>query len=386
MAHLLLLAIVYVSFVSLGLPDAVMGVIWPAMRADMDQPLAALGVLTLTMTVCAALSAGFAGRIVARVGTGVVVAASCLMTALALVGFSVAPSFAWLVLLGIPLGAGGGAVDASLNHFVAAHYSSRHMNWLHGFWGVGATTGPAVMGLALASPGGWTRGILALGLAQLTLAALLWATLSLWRRERSQPADAAATGEPPVVFKPVARRALWLAPLCFLFYVAAEMGTGLWAASILVNDRGISLAQAGFWVSVYFGSITLGRFGVGLVSERLGNRRLVSLGTALALAGATLFALPGLPPALSLAGLVLMGLGCAPVFPSLMHEAARRFPADVARTVIGRQMMAAYAGGSVIPAAFGLLATWVGLGAVMPVVMLLLIAMLWATRALDRLT
>lgn len=386
MAHLLLLAIVYVSFVSLGLPDAVMGVIWPAMRADMGQPLAALGVLTLTMTVCAALSAGFAGRIVARMGTGVVVAASCLMTALALVGFSVAPSFAWLVLLGIPLGAGGGAVDASLNHFVAAHYSSRHMNWLHSFWGVGATTGPAVMGLALASPGGWTRGILALGLAQLTLAALLWATLSLWRRERSQPADPAATGEPPVVFKPVARRALWLAPLCFLFYVAAEMGTGLWAASILVNDRGISLAQAGFWVSVYFGSITAGRFGVGLVSERLGNRRLVRLGATLALAGAALFALPGLPALLSLAGLVLMGLGCAPVFPSLMHEAARRFPADVARTVIGRQMMAAYAGGSVIPAGFGLLATWVGLGAVMPMVMLLLIALLWATRALDRLT
>ncbi|MDO9290634.1 MAG: MFS transporter, partial [Hydrogenophaga sp.] len=385
MAHLLLLAIVYVSFVSLGLPDAVMGVIWPAMRADMGQPLAALGVLTLTMTVCAALSAGFAGRIVARVGTGVVVAASCLMTALALVGFSVAPSFAWLVLLGIPLGAGGGAVDASLNHFVAAHYASRHMNWLHGFWGVGATTGPAVMGLALASPGGWTRGILALGLAQLTLAALLWATLSLWRRERSQPADPAATGEPPMVFKPVARRALWLAPLCFLFYVAAEMGTGLWAASILVNDRGISLAQAGFWVSLYFGAITAGRFGVGLVSERLGNRRLVRLGVTLALAGAALFALPGLPALLSMAGLVLMGLGCAPVFPSLMHEAARRFPTDVARTVIGRQMMAAYAGGSVIPAGFGLLATWIGLGAVMPMVMLLLIALLWATRALDRL-
>jgi fucose permease len=385
LAHLLLLAIVYVSFVSLGLPDAVMGVIWPAMRADMGQPLAAVGVLTITMTVCAALSAGFAGRIVARVGTGVVVAASCLMTALALVGFSVAPSFAWLVLLGIPLGAGGGAVDASLNHFVAAHYSSRHMNWLHGFWGVGATTGPAVMGLALAGPGGWTRGVLTLGLAQLTLAALLWATLSLWRRERSHPTDAAAADEPPVVFKPVARRALWLAPLCFLFYVAAEMGTGLWAASILVH-RGTSLAQAGFWVSVYFGSITAGRFGVGLVSNRLGNRRLVGLGVTLALVGAVLFALPGLPAALSLAGLVLMGLGCAPVFPSLMHEAARRFPADVARTVIGRQMMAAYAGGSVIPAAFGLLATWVGLGAVMPVVVVLLIALLWATRALDRLT
>jgi MFS family permease len=152
MAHLILLGIVYVSFISLGLPDGVLGVAWPAIRADMGQPLAAVGIITITLTVSAAASSFFAGAIVKRVGTGVVVAASCLMTAMALVGFSVAPSFMWLVLLGIPLGVGAGAVDASLNHFVAAHYSSRHMNWLHGFWGIGATSGPLIMGWALASP------------------------------------------------------------------------------------------------------------------------------------------------------------------------------------------------------------------------------------------
>jgi fucose permease len=161
------------------------------------------------------------------------------------------------------------------------------------------------------------------------------------------------------------------------------MGTGLWAASILVNNRGVSLAEAGFWVSVYYGSLTAGRFGVGLVANRLGNRRLVRLGIALAIVGAALFAVPGLPGALSLAGLVLMGLGCAPVFPSLMHETARRFPTELARTVIGRQMTAAYIGGSVIPAAFGLLAGWIGLGAVMPVVVLLLTTLWWVARALD---
>ena len=385
MAHLLLLAIVYVSFVSLGLPDAVMGVIWPAMRADMGQPLAALGVLTLTMTVCAALSAGFAGRIVARVGTGVVVAASCLMTALALVGFSVAPSFAWLVLLGIPLGAGGGAVDASLNHFVAAHYSSRHMNWLHGFWGVGATTGPLIMGLALASSGGWALGVRSIGLMQLTLAVALFATLALWAKEHAKPpASEDAHGE--AAFKPVRPLATWLAPTLFLFYVAAEMGTGLWAASILVTDRGLTQAQAGIWVSVYFGSITAGRFAVGLIANRLGNRRLVRLGIWVAAAGALVFALPGVLGSAASFGLVLMGLGCAPVFPSLMHETARRFPEDVARTVIGRQMTFAYAGGSVIPAGFGLLATWAGLGTVMPVVVVILLALLALAAALDRMT
>jgi fucose permease len=386
MAHLILLGIVYVSFISLGLPDGILGVAWPAIRADMGQPLAAVGIITITITVCAAVSSFLAGAIVKRVGTGVVVATSCLMTALALVGFSYAPSFVWLVLLGIPLGLGAGAVDASLNHFVAAHYSSRHMNWLHGFWGVGATTGPLIMGWALASPSGWTVGARTIGFMQLALAALLWLTLSLWSREHAKPpADDAAHAQTPV-FKPLRPIALWLAPATFLFYVAAEMGTGLWAASILVTDRGLTPTQAGVWVSVYFGSITAGRFGVGLIANRLGNRRLVRLGIGLATLGAAVFAAHGLLGSASLAGLVLMGLGCAPVFPSLMHETARRFPDDLARTVIGRQMMFSYAGGSVIPAAFGLLATWVGLSAVMPMVVLLLLALLALTTLLDCLT
>jgi fucose permease len=386
MAHLILLGIVYVSFISLGLPDGVLGVAWPAIRADMGQPLAAVGIITITMTVSAAASSFFAGLIVKRVGTGMVVAGSCLMTALALVGFSIAPSFAWLVLLGVPLGVGAGAVDASLNHFVAAHYSSRHMNWLHGFWGIGATSGPLIMGWALASPTGWTLGARTIGLMQLALAVMLWLTLSLWSRENATPPkddDAHALAS---AFKPLSTLAQWLAPATFLFYVAAEMGTGLWAASILVTDRGMPLAQAGVWVSVYFGSITAGRFGVGLIANRLGNRRLVRLGVAVAACGAALFAAHGWVGPMASAGLVLMGLGCAPVFPSLMHETARRFPDDIARAVIGRQMMFSYAGGSIIPAAFGLLATWAGLGAVMPVVVALLLALLALTVWLDSLT
>jgi fucose permease len=189
-----------------------------------------------------------------------------------------------------------------------------------------------------------------------------------------------------VVFKPLRTQALWLAPLSFLLYVAAEMGTYLWTASLLVTNRGVSLAEAGVWVSVYFGAITTGRFGAGLIASRLGSRRMIMLGIGMATTGATLFALPWLPNALNLAGLVLMGLGCAPVFPTLMHETARRFPAEVARKVISWQMMAAYAGGSVIPAAFGLLATWLGLGAVMPVVVGVLIALWFTVRRLNALT
>lgn len=392
MAHLFLLGIIYVSFISLGLPDGVMGAAWPAVRADFGQPLAAVGVFTLVGTLCAAAASYFAGAIVKRIGTGVVVAGSCLMTGLALVGYSIVPSFAWLVVLAVPMGIGAGTVDASLNHFVAAHYSSRHMNWLHGFWGIGATAGPLIMGWAVASAAGWTLGARTIGLLQLGLAVVLFLTLRLWSQESAAaPVTGTTTSHHESttfkpVFKPVNTLATWLAPITFLLYVAAEMGTGLWAASILATGRGMPLAQAVVWVSVYFGAITAGRFGVGLVANRLGNRKLVQIGICVAALGAALFAAHGWVGDVSLAGLVLMGLGCAPIFPSLMHETARRFPDEVARAVIGRQMMFSYAGGSVIPAVFGLVAAWAGLGAVMPVVAALLVALLFVTTWLDRLT
>jgi fucose permease len=242
------------------------------------------------------------------------------------------------------------------------------------------------MGVALASEGGWTAGARSIGLMQLGLALVLFATVSLWSRETAQaPADADQPDQPSANRNPPPL-AMWLAPLCFLFYVSAEMGTGLWAASILVTDRGLSAGDASVWVSLYFGSITVGRFAVGLVANRIGNRRLVRLGVVVAMAGALVFALPGLFGAFSPVGLVIMGLGCAPIFPSLMHETARRFPPEVVLKLIGRQMTCAYAGSSVVPAAFGLLATWAGLQTVMPVVVVLLLILLLVTYRLDRLT
>ena len=307
MIHFCLLFIIYAAFISLGLPDGVLGVAWPTMRETLGQPLASVGLITLVVTVGSAMSSFFSGRVLARLGTG------------------------------------------SLNHFVSAHYSSRHMNWLHGFWGVGATLGPVLMGIALAGNGGWTEGYRTVALIQLSLASLLLLALPLWRRHHATVAAEPVKAVPEPSFKPVSTKALWLAPLSFLLYVAAEMG--LWAASILVSNRGMPASTAGIWVSVFFGSITVGRFGVGLVANRLGNRLVVRLGIVLAIVGAALFALQGLPSAVSLVGLLLMGLGCAPVFPSLMHETARRFPPSVAQRVIGRQVGFAYVGGSVVPAA-----------------------------------
>jgi len=386
-AHLALLTLIYLAFISLGLPDGVLGVAWTRMHTDLQQPLAAVGLLTLVGTIASGLSTLASGPLLRRLGTGPVVMVSGFLTGLALLGFSLTTSFAWLLLLAVPLGLGAGAVDAGLNHFVAAHYSSRHMNWLHGCWGIGATLGPLIMGAALAGSGLWTQGYRTIAALQLSLALLLLLSLSLWQREHATPDRAVdAAADPAAGPQPVSRLATWLGPLGFLLYVAAELGTGLWAASILVSDRGTSAATAALGVSLFYAAITLGRFAVGLVADRLGNRRLVRLGILGAMAGALLFAWPQLPAPWALAGLTLMGLGCAPIYPCLMHETARRFAAHHTATVIGRQVGFSYVGAATVPAACGVLATSWGLGVVMPALALVLALLLLTTEQLNRLT
>ena len=386
MAHATLLAVVYLAFISLGLPDSVLGVAWPAMRSGFGRPLEAAGLVTIIITACSAASGFASGQVLRHLGTGAVLTTSGLLTGLALLGFSFAPSFGWILFLAVPLGLGAGSVDAAMNHFVAEHYSSRHMNWLHACWAVGATIGPLVMGWALAGDGGWQRGYLVIASAQLGLTALFLLTLGLWRRERAVATAAAGVARaqraPPA---PVAWAA-WLAPSLYLVYATIEVGTGLWAASILIDQRGLVASTAGWWVACFFGAIMVGRFALGFVSVRLGNRRLVRVGLCVALAGAIVFAVPGLPGPLSLAGLVLLGLGGAPVYPALMHETTRRFDAQTARTVVGRQVAFSYIGGACGPAALGLLGATAGLVAIMPAIVLAVLLLFYMVLRLDQVT
>lgn len=381
-----LLALIYAAFISLGLPDGVFGVAWPPMRADFSAALASAGWVTMVLTTASAVSGFASGWVLTRLGTGRVVAVSGFLTALALFGFSQAPALGWILLLTVPLGLGAGSVDAGLNHFVARHYDARHMNWLHGCWGIGATAGPMIMGAALAGGAGWQGGYRTIALLQLLLAVLFVSTLSMWGRVSEQATQTHADDALARPAKKPPAWAPWLAPSLYLVYTTIEVGTGLWAASILVEGRGMAPASAGVWVAGFFGSIMAGRFAIGLVAVRLGNRALVRAGILVALVGAALFAVGGLPSGVALVGLVLLGLGCAPIYPSLMHEATRRFDADTARRVIGRQVAFAYVGCALGPAALGLLGSQLGLWAIMPAVCLALLVLLWMTSRLDRVT
>lgn len=379
-----LLIVIYMAFVSLGLPDGVLGLAWPAMRSSLAQPIEAVGLATFLLASCSALSGFASGRVLARFGTGPVTLVSALATGLSLLGLAHVSSFAQMVALAFPLGLGAGAVDAGLNHFVAKHYASRHMNWLHACWGAGAALGPLVFSAMLASGGGWRAGYTTIAACQLALAAVLLVSLRLWSRAPETAGSGAHASEPgPRVLAPTWTQGL--APLLFAFYVAVEMGTGLWAASVLIESRHLAAEMAGLAVTCYYGAIMGGRMIVGLVSDRLGNRRLVYLGLGFALVGVVLLIVAE-AASLNLSGLLLLGLGFAPVYPSLMHETPRRFDAATAQKVIGWQVGTAYVGAMVMPAAFGVLAAHWGLEAIFPVVAGFIGVLLGLVVLLDRVT
>lgn len=383
--HVLLLVLVYAAFISLGLPDSALGVAWPAMRAGWGQPLEAIGIFSIIVTICSAISGFASARVLKRLGAGPVVLISCVLTGGAMLGFSLAPSFLWLIPLAFPFGLGAGSVDAGLNHFVAEHYSSRHMNWLHGCWGVGATVGPIVMGWAIAGPG-WTSGYRAIASIQLGLAVVFLISLPLWNKENAVPEKSEEELSSRPLPGSTPKWAAWLGPVLYFVYTAIEFGTGLWAASILVDDRGVDKALAGTLLSCFYGSIMAGRFLTGFIASKADNRTLARCGLAIAFLGAVLFAASGRNLPLSVVALVLLGLGCAPVYPSLMHETPRRFDPDTARTVVGRQVAFAYIGGAIVPPLFGLMAAHIGLWVIMPGVALSAALMLALSEILNRAT
>ena len=351
----LLLAIIYLAFISLGLPDALLGSAWPVMHQELRVPLSWSGGVFMIIAVGTIVSSLLSDRLTRRLGAGKVTAISVAMTCAALFGFSFSRSYLALCLWAVPYGLGAGGVDAALNNYVALHYASRHMSWLHCMWGIGATLGPYIMGAALTGGYDWSMGYRVIGLLQLALTAALVLSLPLWKSAGGSGGGAErarALSLPEVVALPGAKAVM----VCFFCYCALEQTVGLWASSYLVTVRAVDAVTAARYGSLFYLGITVGRAVSGFVTLRLNDSQMVRLGQGILVLGLVLVLLP-LANSFALAGLIIIGLGCAPVYPSLIHATPAHFGAGRSQAIIGVQMASAYVGTSLMPPLFGWIAS-----------------------------
>ena len=359
----LLLAVIYLAFVSLGLPDSLLGAGWPAMHGGFDVPLAYAGIVSAIIAAGTVLSSLFSDRLTKKFTVKYVVAASVLATAVALLGFSFSGRFWQICLWAIPYGLGAGAIDAALNNYVALYYSARHMSWLHCFWGVGTIISPYIMSFAL-THAGWQSGYRMVSYVQFGIAAVLLCSLPLWKvHAKTKTEIAPAKTQSVGVLRALKIRGV-AATLCgFVCYSAVESTCMLWSASYLAGTREITEERAAAFASLFFIGITAGRFLSGFVADKLGDANMIRIGAGGIAVGVLLLTVRSLPTGVVLAALVLVGLGCAPVYPAIIHATPQKFGAEYSQSIIGLQMAAAYTGTLLAPPLFGWIASAAGLKA-----------------------
>lgn len=388
-----LLIIIYLAFISLGLPDSLLGAAWPVMQGDLGAPLETAGLLFMTIACGTIISSLISGRILKRYGTGKVTFVSVLMTAVALLGFHFAPSIVWLMVCAVPLGLGAGAVDTGLNDYVAVNYKARHMSWLHCFWGVGATLGPIIMAQFISgdSTSSWRNGYFLIAAIQFALVIILFFTLPLWKKVKVKRNDRLleesdelkdVINEKETNTKPLQTKGVKWALTTFFFYCGVEATVGLWGSSFLVNIKGISVATAAGWISFYYAGITVGRLITGFITYKVTNRTLIRWGQLIALSGAIILVLP-LPSAFSFVGFIIVGLGLAPIFPCMLHETPTRFGKKHSQTIMGYQMAFAYTGTTFMPPLLGFMASQMTIGIFPIVIVIFAVAMLLSSEKLN---
>ncbi|WP_449236498.1 MFS transporter [Bifidobacterium angulatum] len=366
----LLLAVIYVAFISLGLPDAMLGAAWPSMSQDLGAPLSWAGGISMVISAGTIVSALLSDRMTLRFGAGKVTAVSVGLTAAALAGFSIAPNYWVLMAFAIPYGLGAGGVDAALNNYVAIHYESKHMSWLHAMWGLGMLTGPYVMGYALGHGQGWGWGYRYISIIQIVLTALLIASLPLWKQRKAtvaehsgQSGESAESAESvPAARKPLGIRGVLRIRgakeilMMFFCYCAAEQTAMLWASSYMVLGNGIDKTTAAMWASFFGIGITAGRVLSGFLTMRFGDPIMIRIGQSVMFLGLIVLFVPLPAHAGTIAGLMLVGLGCAPIYPCVIHSTPDYFGEDKSQAIVGMQMAFAYTGSMLMPPLFGLLA------------------------------
>lgn len=373
--YTLLLLLIYLAFISLGMPDSLLGSAWPVIHQELQVPLSYAGAVTMIIsfgTICSSL---MSERLTKKLGVNIVTVCSVLLTAIALYGFSTASAFWMLCLWGIPYGLGAGAIDAALNNYVALHYNSRHMSWLHCFWGVGTIISPYIMSYALTTSV-WQNGYRMVSFLQMGITVILLVTLPVWkvnRKANEQKAEQAAVIGIRGALKIKGVPQLLLG---FFSYCSLESTLLLWSSSYLVGAKGVTAQKAAAFASLFCIGITAGRFLSGLVTEKLGDYNLIRIGTGILLLGCIAMILPLKTDAAALGGLVVMGLGCAPVYPSIIHATPDNFGAQNSQAIIGIQMASAYVGSTFMPPVFGLIANHISV-ALMPFFVLFFIVLMY---------
>ena len=346
------LFIIYATFISLGLPDSLLGVAWPEMAGEFRVAYSSAGIISMTVAICTVISSLQTARISQIMGTGKLILGSVLLTAAGLLGFAFTQDFLFLIVSALPLGFGAGAIDTSLNDYVAANLKAHHMNWLHAFWGVGATIGPIIMGVVLNNHFSWRNGYLIIGCIQLAVVVILFFSLPLWKQNQQKVSPEAEEGR-------VSVGALWkragviLSLLSFVVYVGLEGTIFLWGSSYLIEVKSLSAVTASFIISVFFASLTAGRIISGFITFWLTNQKLLIVSQIILLIGVFTVAIGR--GSLLYGGFVLIGLGCAAIFPTMIHETPRRFGKRDSGAIIGYQVAAGYAGITVLPPLVGLL-------------------------------
>lgn len=396
----LFLIVIYAAFISLGLPDSLLGVAWPVAQKEFGASLGDAGYVSMVISVGTVISSLLSSRLLKRFGTGKVTMVSVLMTALALLGLGFVPSFVFMILLAIPLGLGAGAVDSGLNEYVAEHYESRHMSWLHCFWGVGAMTGPLIMSQYIGMGIDWRKGYLTVAIIQFVLVAVLIATLPLWdkvaqrtnkKKEEEEGGEAPeaesvitpATSEKQGFLAPLKIKGAKIALVSFFLYCGVEMTLGLWGSSFLISQKGIAAATAAQWVSFYWGGLTLGRLVSGFLAMKFNNQQMIRIGEITVLLGVVCLLLP-LPDFVCLTGFVLVGVGCAPIYPCMLHETPVRFGKADAQSMMGFQMAICYTGSTLLPPFFGWIATNLNVSLLPVFLLVYIVIMLVSSEASNR--
>ena len=380
----LLLSVIYLAFISLGLPDSLLGAAWPTIYAEMGVPISYMGIVTMIISGSTIASSLLCDRVVARLGTHRITTVSIGLTALAMLGFWQSREFWQLCLLAIPYGLGAGAIDASLNNYVATHYNSRHMSWLHCFWGVGTIVSPYVMSYAL-TRSVWQDGYKAVGILQLCILLIVLISSPLWKLHSSKGGET-VTVEPIGIRGAIKIKGALPVFIGFMAYCAAESTAMLWTSSYFEGVFGMPKEEAAALGSIFFIGMTAGRFLSGFISDRLGDSKMIRLGATVAILGIILASIPFRWVAIT--GFVIIGLGCAPIYPSIVHSTPTRFGAERSQSIIGIQMASAYLGSTLMPPLFGVIAGYIGLS-IMPLylaffIILMILLLTYADRLLAK--